>query len=103
MTKQEEIKEETKKLLSCYAGTLSLYYGGDISEEALEKHWNNLADDFVKTLHYLGIVRKVDIDYGEMDKIVFSVRGSKEEKKIYSVFVNHIECVATEPLIQEGE
>ena len=94
MTKQEKIREA---LLGKIKSIHSWRYYPGIGPLSAEDD----TDDILECLHSQGAVIKVDIDYGEMKKVIFGLRGDRDENKIYPVSVNSIECVAVEPLIED--
>jgi len=98
MTKQEEIREGVKeKLWEFWIAT---------KEDSPNWIYNPIlqgkfVSEILKYLSENGVVIKVDIDYGGMEKFQFALHGDEKRKLIHSVTVNNIKCVAVESLIEE--
>ena len=86
MIKQEEIDWGLRKLIREWTNEDGTKYLYDFSR-AIRNYLNDN-----------GVMIKVDIDYGGMEKIQFGIHGDAKKKLIHSVTVNGIECVAIEPL-----
>ncbi len=85
MSKQAEIREGLKYQIAV---------GGS---------YDTIVENIVKYLHEQGVVVKNTVDYGNMDKLTFGIKGDDVKKEIYSVNINGVECVPFESLIEEDK